>query len=204
MASNRISTIRGLKIYGEKHKAIKALLESEEDAPEIHGDKVWFSSYFIIDYLLENPPPKKPKIMEIGCGWGLLGIFCAKEFKAKVIGVDADKYVFPFLDLHAKENSVKIEHKVCRYEKLPAKLLAEQDLILGGDICFWNELVEPLLTLIKRALRKKGMTLIIADPGRSPFMKLAKRCKKLFNAELLEVSIKKPTKEEGYLLIIKS
>lgn len=197
-----IKEVRGLKIYKKKHKAIKKLLK-DTSTPEIHGDKVWFSSYLIHDYLLKNPPKKKANIMEIGCGWGILAIHCAKEFKAKVIAVDADKNVFPFLDMHAKLNKVKVEHKVSRYENLKASLLAEQDMILGGDICFWNELIDPLLKLIKRSVKNGVGTIIIADPGRSPFLKLAKQCKKQFDAELLEVNLKEPMKEDGYLLIIR-
>lgn len=197
-----INNVRGLKIYSQYHPKIHKLLNSNTDAPEIHGDKVWFSSYFIIDYLIKNPPKQHDNIMEIGCGWGLLAIYCAKYFKANLIAVDADKYVFPFLDLHAKENQVNVESLVCRYEKLTIKALTQQDLIIGADICFWKELVKPLHTLIKRATRKKGIRIIIADPGRSPFFKLAKICKKEFNAKLIEVDITHPSEESGYLLII--
>ena len=77
-------------------------------------------------------------------------------------------------------------------------------MILGGDICFWNELIAPLYKLIKKSLKNGVKTIIIADPGRSPFLKLAKKCKKKFNAELIEVKLKDPVKEEGYLLIIKN
>jgi len=201
-AEKHIKEVRGLKIYKKKHQAIKKLLK-DTSTPEIHGDKVWFSSYLIHDYLLENPPKKKANIMEIGCGWGILAIHCNKEFKANVTAVDADKNVFPYLDMHAKLNKAKVTNKVSRYENLKASLLAEQDMILGGDICFWNELIDPLLKLIKKALKNGVDTIIIADPGRSPFLKLAKQCKKLYNAELIEVELEDPIEEDGYLLIIR-
>ena len=197
-----IKEVRGLKIYKKKHKTIKKLLK-DTSTPEIHGDKVWYSSYLILDYLLENPPKKKANIMDIGCGWGILSIHCSKDFKANVTAVDADKNVFPFLEKHAKLNKVKIISKVSRFENLKASLIAEQDVIVGGDICFWNELIEPLYKLIKRAVKNGVGTIIIGDPGRSPFLKLAKRCKKEFNAELLEVDLTDPEEEDGYLLIIK-
>ena len=202
MPSSPKKKIYGLKILGKKHKAIRALLE-EKNLPEIHGDKVWFSSYLIMDYLLKHPIEKKANVMEVGCGWGVLGAFCAKEFDAKVIGVDADKNVMPFLQLQASKNGVKIKSKVCRYENLKPELLAKQDIILGGDICFWDELVDPLLKLIKQAIKQEVGTIIIADPGRSPFLKLAKKCQKKYDAKLIPVSIKKPKKAEGYLLIIR-
>lgn len=198
MRSSSIKTIHGIKILGNKNKAIRELRDNA-NIPEIHGDKVWDSSYLIMDYLLKNPIPKNSKVMEIGCGWGILSIFCAREFTSKVISVDADSNVMPFLELHARKNDVKIKTKVCRYEKLKPKILARQDLIVGGDICFWNELVDPLFSLIKRAMKQKVGTIIIADPGRAPFMELARRCEKKYNAHLMHAKIKK---KDGYLLII--
>src|SRR5690606_16896074 len=98
------------------------------DAPEIHGDKVWFSSYFIMDFLDANPPKPKSRIMEIGCGWGLLSMYCIKNFQAKALGVDADKNVFPFLELHAERNGVKIKTKAARFENLKPSVLSKQDI----------------------------------------------------------------------------
>ena len=201
-SEKHIKEVRGLKLFKKKHKTIKKLLK-ETSVPEIHGDKVWYSSYLILDYLQEHPPEKGAKILEIGCGWGILGIHCVKEFKSKVTGVDADENVFPFLEIHAKLNKTKITPLVSRYESLKGGLLAEQDMILGGDICFWDELIEPLYKLIKKAVKNGVETIIIADPGRSPFNKLAKRCKKEFGAELLDVEMDNPYKEDGYLLIIR-
>src|SRR5690606_2257413 len=105
-----------------------------------------------MDYLEANPPAAKSRVMEIGCGWGPLAIYCAKNYRAKVTAVDADPNVFPFLELHAKKNDVEVKTKASRYEDLKPALLARQSLIAGGDICFWDELVEPLHQLIKNAL----------------------------------------------------
>lgn len=201
-SEKHIKEVRGLKIYKKKHKTIKKLLK-DTSTPEIHGDKVWFSSYLILDYLHEHPPEKKSRILEIGCGWGILAIHCAKEFKAQVTAVDADKNVFPFLEKHAKLNRAKIATLVSRYENLKAGLLKEQDMILGGDICFWDELIEPLYKLIKKSIKNGVGTIIIADPGRSPFLKLAKRCKQEFGGELIEVELTDPIEEDGYLLVIR-
>jgi predicted nicotinamide N-methyase len=198
MTSLALKSAYGLKILSNKHKAIRKIRD-QANIPEIHGDKIWYSSYFIMDYLLKNPIAQKSKVIEIGCGWGILSIFCAKEFDSKVIGVDADSNVIPFLQVHAKKNEVKIKTKVCRYENLKPKLLAGQDLIVGGDICFWDELVEPLFKLIKLAMRQQVGKIIIADPGRTPFLKLAKRCQKKYKAELIPASTRK---KDGYLLVI--
>lgn len=204
MSSYTSKTVRGLKILNKRHKAMRAIAD-QAYFPEIHGDKVWFSSYFIMDYLKEHPLPKNAKVMEIGCGWGLLSIFCAKEFGSRVTATDADKNVFPYLNIHAEENGVKnITTKICRYENIKPKALQGVKAILGAEVCFWDELVDPLFRLIKRAVKNKVKTIIIADPGRPPFLALAERCEEKFGAELLDVSIKSPIKKEGYLLVIKN
>jgi predicted nicotinamide N-methyase len=197
-----INVVRGLQLFSKKHPKLQKLLAKRADQPEIHGDKVWFSSYFIMDYLDKHPPTDKARVMEVGCGWGPLGIYCAKTFNSKVTAVDADKYVFPFLDLHAKQNGVEITNKVARYEDLKPSLLGKQEIVAGGDICFWDELVEPLHTLIRNSLDAGVKRIIIGDPGRPPFMKLARQCRKLYGAKLKSAKITKPRANDGYLLII--
>lgn len=199
--SSKFQIVRGLKVYPKSHDKIKKL-QKRAGSPEIHGDKVWHSSYFIMDWLDANPPAPKSRILEIGCGWGVLGMYCAKNYQARVTATDADANVFPFMELHAKANDIEIKTKVSRYEDLKPALLAKQDLIVGGDICFWDELVEPLHQLIKNALDQGVPRIIIADPGRSPFMKLARRCRKLYKGSIRSVSITSPRSDSGYLLII--
>jgi predicted nicotinamide N-methyase len=196
-----LQNIRGVKIYPPNHKRVQKLLTGDNE-PEIHGDKVWFSSYVIMDFLDANPPEPKTRILDVGCGWGALSIYCVKKFLAKVTGVDADKHVFPLLELHAKLNNVNVGKKVSKYEDLKPEFLAKQDIIVGGDICFWDELVDPLHTLIKNALAAGVERIIIADPGRPPFMRLARRCRRLHKAKIKSVKVTTPRKHEGYLLII--
>ncbi|MCP4039023.1 MAG: methyltransferase, partial [bacterium] len=90
-------TAFGLKILNSNHPGIRRL-KREGHWPEIHGHKFWNSSFLIMNELKREPLPRGSRVMEIGCGWGLLGIYCAKQFGARVTGVDADKNVFPFLE----------------------------------------------------------------------------------------------------------
>lgn len=198
-----IKESKGVYILQKQHPIMKQL-RKDIPAPEIHGDKIWTSSYFIIDWLEKNPLPRRARVMEIGSGWGLLSIFCATHFDARVTAVDADENVFAYLKVHAALNEVKIKTLHKRFEGITRKSLAGHDLVAGGDICFWDELVEPLYTVIRKACQEKVGTIIVADPGRSPFLKLAKRCKKDFGAELLDWSVRSPRRGDGYLLIIQN
>ncbi|GAB1265940.1 class I SAM-dependent methyltransferase [Aurantivibrio infirmus] len=200
--SRHIKRTAGVLVLKKKHPIMKKL-KKKSPAPVIHGDKIWSSSYLIINHLANNPIAKRSKVMEVGCGWGLLSVYCASAFNAKVTGIDADQNVLPYLKALSTVNSVKVKAKKDRFQRIKKKTLAKQDLVVGGDICFWDKLTEHLYKLIKRSVKAGVKKIIIADPGRTPFFKLAKRwAKKFGNTKLLESNIKWPEKVRGYLLII--
>jgi 16S rRNA G1207 methylase RsmC len=63
--------------------------------PSLHGQKVWPTSFVLLDYLQQRGVAPQARVLELGCGWGLVGIACAKMFQAQVTGLDADAAVFP-------------------------------------------------------------------------------------------------------------
>ncbi|WP_101757180.1 methyltransferase [Oceanicoccus sp. KOV_DT_Chl] len=193
----------GVTILTSQHKAIRRT-KREQETPSIHGNKFWGSSYLIMDYLQQNPPQNGCKVLELGCGWGLAGIHCAKHYQAVVTGVDADSAVFPYLQLHAEANDVAIKTKRQYFEKITTKQLAEYDLIIAADICFWDELADTVFNLIKRACKAGVGKIIIADPERAPFFDLAERCIDQYYAELEHRAIDQPRRATGCLLIIEN
>ena len=81
----------GLTILKAAHPQVRQLKKRHE--PSIHGNKFWNASFLLMDYLGCQGLPEGVKVLEVGCGWGLAGIFCAKHFRAIVTGVDADASV---------------------------------------------------------------------------------------------------------------
>ena len=130
-----IRIVHDVLILKKSHKLIRRMQRALAQ-PEIHGYQVWGSSFLIMDYLLQHPPRRGSKVMEIGCGWGILGIFCAQQFKSKVTAIDADEHVFPYLDAHALLNDVSITQRVARYEELAGIQLGETRLatLLGEEL----------------------------------------------------------------------
>ena len=202
-SNEKIKSYFGVNVYKNTHSDIKRL-KDKSPAPVIHGTKIWDSSLLVMDYLENNPIARKSRVMELGCGWGLLGVYCAKTFDAKVTGVDADENVFPFMQAHANLNGVSVRQKVCKFEGLKKPELKRQDLIVGTDICFWDELTDALFMTIQKSIKAGVKEIIIADPGRSPFMALAKKCKKEFKGKCIEWEVNYPKVASGYLLIIKN
>jgi hypothetical protein len=91
----------GLTMLAPSHPAVRRL-QHEAVQPLLHGHKVWPSSWVLMDYLHQHGVPPRTRVLELGCGWGLVGIACAKLFQAQVTGLDADAAVFPYLQLHAQ------------------------------------------------------------------------------------------------------
>ncbi|MDP6980748.1 MAG: methyltransferase domain-containing protein [Myxococcota bacterium] len=195
-------TAFGLEILNSNHPEVRKL-KREGNWPYIHGHKFWNSSFLIMNELRREPLPRGSRVLEIGCGWGLLGIYCAKNFDARVTGVDADRNVFPFLELHARRNGVEIETEVKRFERLTVERLRDFDVILGADICFWDELTPILFNLMRRAGKAGVKQVIIGDPSRSPFTDLANRCDETYrSARVVARSIARPVRAIGELLIV--
>lgn len=196
----------GVKILNSNHRDIRQL-KREGHVAEIHGNKFWNSSFLIMDYLKKEQPLKKNvRILEIGCGWGLLGIYCAREFNAKVTGIDADENVLPYMELHARMNDVKIEGQKMSFQQLTVEKLKSYDVILGADICFWDEMTGMLYNLIGRAMKAGVKQVMISDPCRPPFSALVERCRDKYGdkVELDERWLNRPVRASGEILIVRS
>ena len=193
----------GLKILNANNPHVRQL-KREGHVAAIHGNKFWNSSYLIMDYLKKNPLPRKSRVLEIGCGWGLLGLYCGKKFGNKVHGIDADENVLPYLTLHAEINGVKMTGEKKTFNQLTVDYLKNFDVILGADICFWDEMTRELFNLTKRAKKAGVKQIMISDPCRPPFTALSERClDKLDNVEVVEKFLKKPVNASGEILIVR-
>ena len=70
----------GIIALKPSHPRIKQLSQHRQKT-RIHGHKIWDSSYVLMDFLLDEPIRKRARMMELGCGWGLLSVFLAHYFE---------------------------------------------------------------------------------------------------------------------------
>jgi predicted nicotinamide N-methyase len=194
---------RGVIMPTKSHPAIRKV-KREGIYPSIHGDKLWKSSCLLIDYLKKNPPEHCESVIDVGCGWGVSGIWCAKKLGSRVTSVDADPDVFPFLQATAKLNGVETEHLVSRFEKLSTKQLSKFDMLIAADICFWDELVNPVYNMVNRAVKAGVKHILIADPERSTFHEMAQRCMDKHCADLVDWKTSSPIKAQGAIMVIEN
>lgn len=191
----------GIYLLTTKHRLIKALKKRYK--PSIHGDRAWGASFLLMDYLRERGMRKGAKAAEIGCGWGGLSVFCAREFDAKMTGIDLDPAVFPYMEVLTDLNAVKVKSKKADFTKLKGAELGQFHHIVGGDVCFWDSLVQPLARMTKRALKNGVESVIIADPGRPTFYEFCDLMAQDHDTHLQEWYAIEPERYEGEIVEIK-
>ncbi|MGB2119493.1 MAG: class I SAM-dependent methyltransferase [Porticoccaceae bacterium] len=191
----------GIKALRSSHPGVRRL-KRQQQGHSAHGNKVWRSSFVLMDYLTTYPPAPNSRVLDIGCGWGLTGLFLAKQYAAEVTGIDIDESVAPFLALQADINKCEMEFQARGFETLTGGELANYQTLIGTDICFWDELTQPLFDLLKLATSAGVERIIIADPGRPPFWDLVDRSAETLDATVVTRRIYEPWKTEKYLLVI--
>ncbi len=200
--SNKEYFSYGVRAFKARHVEIKRLKRLH--SPSQFGFRVWTSSWLLMDFFSRLGLQPGSRVMDIGCGWGLAGIYCAKRYDAVVTGVDVDPEVFPYLRLHARINRVKVKTLNTSFEKIPSESLESTDILIGADICFWDTMVAPLEHFISRALIEGVRSVVIADPGRSSFHELARFFTEQKTGEVLSWNSERPSPIEGQILRISS
>ena len=192
---------RGVTLPTAGHKVIRRVKRAGHE-PSIHGTKLWRSSFLIMDYLHKHPPESANAVLDAGCGWGITGIWCAKKLGASVVSLDADPAVFPYLKAVAELNKVSTTPLVRRFEALKKPQLADFDLLVAADVCFWDDLVKPVGKLIDRAIDAGVGQIVIADPERPTFHEMAEKAINRHGGDLIHWSLKGKLKATGALLVI--
>ena len=197
---NEISAY-GLRLLLPEHEAIRTL--EKEYIPANYGHQVWDASWLLIDYLSQTTGLSGKNIMDLGCGWGLPGIYCAKTWSAFVTGVDVDDRVQPYLNLMAAINHVQVDFLNLGFHQIEGDLLNRTDIIIGSDICFCESLMNPLYDLIKRVEASSVKQIIMSDPGRWTFDELTGIFTRNGRAEVIDWVINMPSDITGKIFKVK-
>jgi len=190
----------GINVLLSPHPAIRQL--KRQFKANSHGNRFWWSSWLLMDYFRRRGIPSGSRILEVGCGWGLLSIYCAKKHKAVATGADIDRNVLPYGMFHADINNVNVNFIQKGFEQLTKKDLENYDIILGADICFWDDMTGLLKNLILRAKKAGVKQVFISDPVRSPFESLCEYFTEKGEGEVLDWIAPEPREILGQILKI--
>ena len=190
----------GLQLLRSTHPQLRRLRKHLPKTTH-HGNKLWKSSAILLDYLSEFPLPPATRVLEVGAGWGLGGIYCAKYFAAAVTALDIDPAVFPVLELQAAHNGVLIKPHIGGFQTLTEQDLAKFDVLIASDICFWDEASEPVYNLLCLA-QEAGLRVIVSDPGRPPFIEVVEQLPEQFDYAFENWAVPHPYNYSGLVLDI--
>ena len=104
-----------------------------------------------------SEPLKNIRLLDIGCGGGLLSEPMCR-LGAKVVGIDASKKNIEIAKFHAKKNKLKIDYKIASPELLNTK--DKFDVILNMEIVEHVENINFFIKESSRLLKKNGIMFI--------------------------------------------
>ena len=105
----------------------------------------------------ENKPLERIKILDIGCGGGLLSE-PMKRLGADVVGIDASNKNIQVAKIHAKKNKLNIKYICTSPENFETK--NKFDVILNMEIIEHVEDVDFFLKSCSKLLKKKGIMFV--------------------------------------------
>ena len=106
---------------------------------------------------ISSKPFKNIKILDIGCGGGLLSEPMCR-LGASVVGIDASKKNIEVAKFHAKKSRLKINYKVASPEKLKTKV--KFDVILNMEIVEHVEDINFFIKESSKLLKKNGLMFV--------------------------------------------
>ncbi|CAH1253907.1 METTL21A [Branchiostoma lanceolatum] len=136
------------------------------------GEAVWPSAKILSRYLLDNPDMiRDVHVLELGCGPGLTGLVAAKltSQPSSMVLTDNCPLVLEELVPRSIENNFPNteDRPKCAYlhwgSDLPAfhQKYGSFDVILGADVIYWTEYVEPLIQTVSKLLSPKPSSCFI-------------------------------------------
>ena len=130
---------------------------------------IFASLHPILDRLLAAAQPPLPRVLELGAGMGLPGLWAA-ERGAEVVLTDSTPAVLELLDRNARalgsggdrgsSQCTTCSARALDWRKRPSWLQDDFDLVIAADCLYEKEAVEPLMGVVAAALRPGGTLLL--------------------------------------------
>jgi predicted nicotinamide N-methyase len=155
---------RRLRIWRPAHPPDVQDPDAERGAAGPFWAQTWTSGV-VLAGLLARCPLHGVRVLELGCGLGLVGIAAARA-GGRVTVNDRSKLALAFTALNARENRLAVETVQCEWQSPQAlEVHGPWDLVLGSDILYDERSAYALTALLDRVLAADG-EVWITDPGR--------------------------------------
>lgn len=155
---------RRLRVWRPAHPPEVRDPDAERGAAGPFWAQTWTSGV-VLAGLLARCSLRGVRVLELGCGLGLVGIAAARA-GGRVTVNDRSQLALAFTALNAEENRLSVETVRCEWQSPQAlEVHGPWDLVLGSDILYDERSAYALTALLDRVVAADG-EVWITDPGR--------------------------------------
>ncbi len=173
-------------------KFIEEYIDSENPLQDFPlWSKVWEASWVLADFLAGLPADPGKRILEIGCGLGLVGVVAA-SFGHKVVMTEHNPEALEFARANAELNGCP-EVEIIDLDWNSPSLYGRFDYIVGSEIVYHQKDFDPLKNLFERLLKPDG-EVILCEGVRRTSLDFFKEMQRHFDLQAHQKSIRSPEK----------
>lgn len=154
-----------LHLADEAHELWKRTEEelAEIGLPPPFWAFAWAGGQGLARHVLDHPETVRGRrVLDFASGSGLVAIAAARAGAAQVTAADIDPFCAAALRLNAGANGVEVQF--LDVDCIGAD--ADWDVVLAGDV-FYDKPLADRLTPWFAALRRRGVDILVGDPGRA-------------------------------------
>jgi len=173
-------------------KFIEEYIDSENPFQDFPlWSKVWEASWVLADFLAGLPADPGKRILEIGCGLGLVGVVAA-SFGHKVVMTEHNPEALEFARANAELNGCP-EVEIIDLDWNSPSLYGRFDYIVGSEIVYHQKDFDPLKNLFERLLKPDG-EVVLCEGVRRTSLDFFKEMQRHFDLQAHQKSIRSPEK----------
>lgn len=162
----RVPSLPDLRLHlAGPHSGLGRLLASNPGAGSPYWAHVWGGGLVLVRYLFDHPATVAGlRVLDLGCGSGLVAIAAARCGASHVTAVDVDPYAIVATALNAALNTVAVEVRCADLLDGP---VPQADLVLVGDLFYEAALARRVAGFLDHCVAA-GCPVLVGDPGRKP------------------------------------
>ena len=138
--------------------------------------RLWEAAIVLAEFIAGQPPQGDGSLLELGAGLGAPGLVAAAA-GFRVTLSDYEPIILDFERINAAASKLP-QVRCTLLDWLEPPEMERYDVILGAEILFREEFFQPLLGVLRRALKPDGVVYLAHDAQRrslQPFLKMAEK-----------------------------
>lgn len=138
--------------------------------------RLWEAAIVLSEFIAGLPCPPGTSLLELGAGLGAPGLTAAAA-GFQVTLTDYEDLILDFERINAAASTLQ-NVQFAMLDWLAPPPMPQYDVIVGAEILFRQEFFEPLLGVLRKAIKPEGVVYLAHDIKRrslEPFLKLAEK-----------------------------